>query len=79
MIFYGHNYSVKWAMVDVQTLGCSFYHIKLETSHMAVRVLELLSTLAVRAYRAYFQPYHDGFDPMMEMMEGSTFQCPCAF
>ena len=59
-------------IVDVQTLGRSFYQIEFEASDMAARVLQL-SPLTLRAGRAYFRPWRHGFDPTTEVVEEASF------
>ena len=59
-------------IVDVQTLGRSFYQIEFEAPDMAARVLQL-SPLTLRAGRAYFRPWRHGFDPTTEVVEEASF------
>ena len=59
-------------IVDVQTLGRSFYQIEFEAPDMAARVLQL-SPLTLRAGRAYFRPWRHGFDPTTEVVEEPSF------
>ena len=53
-------------LVDIQTLGHSFYQVELETPEAATRIIDL-SPIAMQVARACVCPRVHGFDPVAEV------------